>query len=401
MDVVESDRCWVSIWAHVGGEIPSCRGHLGLHFLVNISLLPTLHLVWKVVGWGGIGVVLEFFELPVWHIFFVACLCGILCLCGMLACVAIAEWNFTLSYGSGGAVRLLLCAWWSGAGGAVWELTLFCSMESKRSVFHDGDDYSVWKLQAAGVLAGKGFYGMDLEFDEWVKRNIGRLETAEKKLSRAVWDTYQEDALVHCWRLLSAPIIKKVNHVKSAMGLFKALDDIYQQQGGIEVMMAMQQLVSLRMDDGDVEKYITKFDGLINELSARGHEVVKLEKALFLLFGIPEEWAHLRAQIFVQYGKNNIKVEDVKAAIRQYGLSIKFDKVKLKKEGEDNSRDAEKALMARGGGGGIKCKKCGRRGHKEEKCDTVCYCCRKVGHISTNCPEKDEKAEKPMRSFTC
>ena len=44
-----------------------------------------------------------------------------------------------------------------------------------------------------------------------------------------------------------------------------------------------------------VDKYISDFKGLQNDLEKRGHKMVKVERALFLLCGIVKEWKHLRA----------------------------------------------------------------------------------------------------------
>ena len=119
-------------------------------------------------------------------------------------------------------------------------------------------------------------------------------------------------------------MIKKVEKARLCCELFALMDSIYLDRGGVELLTAMYKLVNLKMDaTWNVESYITTFDGLVSEITSRGHEVLELEKALFLLFGIPEVWAQARAQIFLGAGgQEKVIVTYIKAAIRQYGLSF-------------------------------------------------------------------------------
>jgi hypothetical protein len=52
-----------------------------------------------------------------------------------------------------------------------------------------GDDYSIWKLRLLGVMTSKNFFGMDLAFDEWYKKNKAKL----KMNKHEVVEKYNDD----------------------------------------------------------------------------------------------------------------------------------------------------------------------------------------------------------------
>ena len=157
-------------------------------------------------------------------------------------------------------------------------------------------------------------------------------------------------------------------------------------------MTFIYKLVNLKMRDGvAVEKYLSTFDELVDGLERRGHKVVEVERAMFLLCGVPEEWSHVRGQIFLQHGLKKLTVDVVKDALRQHAASLLFGRVRDKQErrSDEDVRDegVEKAMMATTTT--LKCKKCKRKGHVEAKCQTKCFKCNKFGHIAANCKERD------------
>src|SRR5271168_677973 len=155
------------------------------------------------------------------------------------------------------------------------------------------------------------------------------------------------------------------------MEVFGKLDIIYQKQEGVELIVLMHKLVNLRMKGVDVETYLTDFDGVVGEVEKRGHRIVEVEKAMFMLCGIVEEWAFLRSQIFLQYGYDKLTTEVVRSALREKGHSVNFNlKTDGKEKGEKKERGTEGALF-----GNLRCKKCRKEGRKGKR-GLVAYVCR-------------------------
>jgi gag-polypeptide of LTR copia-type/Zinc knuckle len=262
------------------------------------------------------------------------------------------------------------------------------SSSAKDIFFKHGDDYVIWKLRMQGVLATKDFFGMDLTFEEWVKKNKVALKGLTREEIAEKLQNDQENALLLMYKYMDGSIIKKLGHAKWAKDAFTALDQIYLKKGGVEIVSLMYKLVNLRMRGGDVESYISEFDGVLSDLEKRGHKVVEVERALFMLCGIKEEWNYLRSQIFLQYGYDKLTTDVVRAALREQGVSVDFGKLQVKKEKQESAQEdveaREKALFAKG----VTCESCGRKGHTKAKCNTKCYECGKIGHMAANCPTK-------------
>lgn len=261
-------------------------------------------------------------------------------------------------------------------------------MSAKDLIFKHGDDYGIWKLRAMGALASKDIYGVDLEFDGWRKKNTSTVKGKPKEEVVEKWEESQEKGLLILYRLLDNPVIKKLGKVETAYDAFRKLGEIYEKQGGVEVIVLMHKLVNLRMRGSDVEAYLTEFDGVMTDIEKRGHNMVEVERAMFMLCGIPEEWSFLRSQVFLQYGYKELKTDVVRSALREYGVSMQFGKKKEREE-EREEQGGERALYA-----SEKCERCKRRGHTKDKCNTKCYGCGKIGHMASNCPSEDEFRKK-------
>jgi hypothetical protein len=275
-----------------------------------------------------------------------------------------------------------------------WFTHQFFSMTSsiKDIFFKHGDDYSIWRLRMLGVLASKDFFGMDLPFDEWWKKSRLRLKSFGKEEGVDKYNDDQESALLLMYRYLDGSIIKKLGPVRAARTAFEALDQIYLKRGGVEIVMLMHKLVNLRMKGTDVESYLTEFEGVLSDLEKRGHNMVEVERAMFMLCGIVEEWNVLRSQVFLQYGYDKLTTEVVKVALREQSVAVNFGKLQVKKEKEkeEEGGGGERSLFAKV----VTCESCGRRGHTKDRCNTKCYECGKIGHLAAKCPNKGGPSSK-------
>jgi hypothetical protein len=108
--------------------------------------------------------------------------------------------------------------------------------------------------------------------------------------------------LLILYSLLDTPVIKKLGKVTTVQETFTKLGEIYEKQGGVEVIVLIHKLVNIKMKENDVEGYLSEFDGVMRDIEKREYNMVEVERVMFMLCGIPEEWSFLRSQVFLQYG---------------------------------------------------------------------------------------------------
>jgi hypothetical protein len=263
-------------------------------------------------------------------------------------------------------------------------------MSHKDLVFKHGDDYGIWKLRAMEHLATKDLFGVDLEIDDWVKKNPSILKECARDKVIEKYEESQEKGLLILYSLLDTSVIKKLGKVTTVQEAFTKLGEIYEKQGEMEVIVFIHKLINLRMKGNDVEGYLSKFDGVMRDVEKRGHNMVKVERAIFMLCGIPEEWSFLRSQVFLQYGYEKLTTEVVKTSLREYGVSLEFGKKR-----EEEREDGEWGLIA-----SVKCEKCKRRRHTKDNYTTKCYGCGKIGHVAANCLREDKPKKKKKREVS-
>jgi hypothetical protein len=199
-------------------------------------------------------------------------------------------------------------------------------MSHKDLIFKHRDDYGIWQLRAMRHLATKDLFGVDLEIDGWIKKNPSILKECARDEVMEKYDESQEKGLLIFYSLLDIPIIKKLDKVTTAQETFTKLGEIYEKQEGVEVIVLIHKLVNLKMKGNDVEGYLSEFDGVMRDIEKRGHNMVKVEKAIFMLCGILEEWSFLRSQVFLQHGYEKLTTEVIKTSLREYGVSLEFGK---------------------------------------------------------------------------
>jgi hypothetical protein len=238
-------------------------------------------------------------------------------------------------------------------------------MSHKDLVFKHGDDYGIWKLRAMEHLATKDLFSVDLEIDGWVKKNPSILKECVRNEVIEKYEESQEKGLLILYSLLDIPVIKKLDKVTTTQETFTKLGEIYEKQRGVEMIVLIHKLVNLRMKGNDVESYLSEFDGVIKDIEKREHNMVEVERAMFMLCSILEEWCFLRSQVFLQYGYEKLTTEVVRTLLREYGVSLEFGK--KRKEGREGR---EWGLTA-----SVKCERCKRREHTKDNCITKCYGC--------------------------
>ena len=245
------------------------------------------------------------------------------------------------------------------------------------------------EIKRLELFGFKELVGVDLEFDGQFNKNRYKLKDKKKHNIAAMYENKQDREMLYLYRLLDALIIKQLQDCKTSSMVFARLDSIYSKQEGVELVLLMYKLSNLRMRDvNGVDKYISDFKGLQNDLEKREHKIVEVKRVLFLLCGIVEEWRHLRAQIFLQYGYDKLTTDNVKNALREYSAADRFGKEK-----EKNRGGGEHALYGekRRSSEDVVYSKCGRRGHKKDKCVTKCYNCSKIEHVASKCTNERER----------
>jgi hypothetical protein len=109
------------------------------------------------------------------------------------------------------------------------------------------DDYGIWKLRAMGHLATKDLFGVDLEIDGWVKKNPSILKECARDEVMEKYDESQEKRLLILYSLLDTSVIKKLGKVTTAQEAFTKLEEIYEKQGRVEVIVLIHKLVLKKM----------------------------------------------------------------------------------------------------------------------------------------------------------
>jgi hypothetical protein len=133
------------------------------------------------------------------------------------------------------AVCKLLCA---KKEGSEWcRILTKLQMSHKDLIFKHGDDYGIWKLRAMGHLATKDLFGVDLEIDDWVKKNPSILKECARNEVMEKYKESQEKGLLILYSLLNIPVIKKLGKVITAQEAFTKLREIYEKQGEVEVIV--------------------------------------------------------------------------------------------------------------------------------------------------------------------
>jgi hypothetical protein len=93
-----------------------------------------------------------------------------------------------------------------------------------------------------------------------------------------------------------------------------------------------------RMKESDVESYLSEFDGVMRDIEKRGHNMVEVERAMFMLCGISEEWSFLRSQVFLQHGYERLTTEVIRTSLREYRVSLEFGKKRKEGRGKRKRR---------------------------------------------------------------
>jgi hypothetical protein len=92
------------------------------------------------------------------------------------------------------------------------------------------------------------------------------------------------------------------------------------------VIVLIHKLVNLKMKENDVESYLSEFDEVMRDIEKRRHNMVEVERAMFILCGIPEEWSFLRSQVFLQHGYEKLTTEVIRTSLREYRVFLELRK---------------------------------------------------------------------------
>jgi hypothetical protein len=77
-------------------------------------------------------------------------------------------------------------------------------------------------------LATKDLFGVDLEIDDWIKKNPSILKECARNEVIEKYDESQEKGLLILYSLLDISIIKKLGKVTIAQEVFTKLGEIYE-----------------------------------------------------------------------------------------------------------------------------------------------------------------------------
>lgn len=203
-----------------------------------------------------------------------------------------------------------------------------------------------------------------------------------------------EKAYAILLNLLDDEVIDLVAHVEAgdAHGVWTVLLETYETKSTASLCYTLDQFMNIKFDDRreSFDVYKARFMNLLVALKEMGEVVSLAIQRYVILRGLPDTYEAL-----VQ----SLKIND-KLSMEETYIHIK-DYYEMQKRGQYVRQDKEKAysMVARryGNGGGRDCYICGHPDHLMRDCSLknklMCTKCKRKGHVSRYCNDKDMAEE--------
>lgn len=216
----------------------------------------------------------------------------------------------------------------------------------------DGKNFASWKFRVMLLL-------QERNLSEHVLN-----EPLAAELSDAAWkleDVKARSLLVKC---LADSYLEYVRLQTTASAMWKALCDVFEKKGAVTEMYLRKRLLSLKFKDGDsMERHLSMFDSIVNELRGAGADVRDPEAVSHLLLSLPQSYESVVTALET-VDPGSLTVTRVKARL------ISEELKRSERDSSWNQQDQNQAAFL----GKTKrfmgrCWKCKQTGHKANQCN--------------------------------
>jgi hypothetical protein len=256
-----------------------------------------------------------------------------------------------------------------------------------------GDDFAAWKFSMEMVLKKKGLWivvnqGLDAASEAFCIKKGLKSEDPERKVVGPLHASEMNDkALAEIVLALDEGYQGLVRGISNAKEAWKALCDNYQRSTTLNKLHLKQQLMELKMRDGDdMMLHINKLMKIAEQLKEAQAEEPPESLMLYLLKSLPKEWDNFVAPMMLII--DTLDLPKVKA-----NLLLEATR---RKQTADARETKEEAMLSKQGGDEAQISRTRksfaksnwrRRGQKPLEC----YVCGE-GHRAAQCPKRFHKA---------
>ena len=186
------------------------------------------------------------------------------------------------------------------------------------------------------------------------------------------WDEMKAQASTTIRMCISDQIMYHVMEETSPKKIWDKLDGQFMSKTVTRKLYLKQKLFGLKMQEGsDLAEHINVFNQSVANLVKVEVTVEDEDRAIILLCSLPGSYEHLVTTL--TYGKENIKLEDIVAALLAHDQ---------RKKNNATGEFLDDVLHVRGDHGSDE-----KKGKKKKKKGALCYKCFNHGHIRKYCPE--------------
>uniref|UniRef100_A0A0N5CCT0 CCHC-type domain-containing protein n=1 Tax=Strongyloides papillosus TaxID=174720 RepID=A0A0N5CCT0_STREA len=164
---------------------------------------------------------------------------------------------------------------------------------------------------------------------------------------------------------VSEPICKTLSYYTKAAPAWAMLKTTFEKNGLMTIIDIKRKLSNIQMKESeDLISYINRFRNLKNELSLLNKNIEDDEAVVMLLQGLPKKYNNIIVYLS-EYSHLNFEVA-VSELIKLHNCSSNFIK---------NPKSTERSVV---------------KDNKNQKKILTCHTCSKIGHVSRNCPNRNQ-----------
>lgn len=248
--------------------------------------------------------------------------------------------------------------------------------------FDGKNNFGLWQIKMKALLRREG--------------NVKALEEAyPDDMTTAEQDEMDEKAHSAIQLSLHDDVLREVADEDTAGALWKKLETLYMTKSLTTKLYLKKRLYTLRMKEGtSLQNHLNEFNQIIMDIKNIGIKLEEEDHALLLICSLPSSYENVCNSML--YGKDTIKLEDVKATLNSAELKNKL-------QGSSSDIRAADGLTVRGRSKSRDGSKGAFRGRSNSKArnNVECYYCHKKGHYKADCYAlKKKENQKGQSSYS-